>query len=110
MWRGKPHRKRAEASKRRPNAPTDGAKIQENKKVQMKNTALAASAFVAADVFLVVYIVMLIYGFSITAGACRALKAETAGMAELADLEAVCRQQTDPVSWLTLASGRLFHA
>lgn len=76
----------------------------------MKNTALAASAFVAVDVFLVVYIAMLIYGFSITAGACKALKADTTGVTELADLKAVCRKQADPVSWLTLASGRLFHA
>jgi hypothetical protein len=75
----------------------------------MKNTALAASAFLAVDVFLVAYIAMLVYGFSITSGACKALQGESAAIAELADLKSVCKQQTDPVSWLTLASGRLLH-
>ncbi|WP_321953744.1 hypothetical protein [Paraburkholderia bannensis] len=75
----------------------------------MKNTALAASAFVVADVFLVVYIAMLVYGFSIASGACKALQADASGIAELADIKSVCEQQTDPVSWLTLASGRLLH-
>ncbi|NIE64714.1 hypothetical protein [Burkholderia sp. Ax-1719] len=74
----------------------------------MKNTALAASAFLAVDVLLVVYIAMLAYGFSITSGACKALQADSGAITELADLKTVCQQQTDPVSWLTLASGRLF--
>jgi hypothetical protein len=75
----------------------------------MKNTALAASAFLAVDVFLVAYIAMLVYGFSIASGACKALQGKSAAIAELVDLKTVCEQQTDPVSWLTLASGRLLH-
>jgi hypothetical protein len=50
----------------------------------MKNTALAASAFLAVDVLLVVYIAMLTYGFSITSGACKALQADSGAITELA--------------------------
>jgi hypothetical protein len=46
----------------------------------MKNTALAASAFLAVDVFLVAYIAMLVYGFSITSGACKSLQGESAAI------------------------------
>lgn len=73
----------------------------------MKNTALAASAFLAVDIFLIVYIAMLVYGFSMTSGACKALHGESRATSELAGFKAVCEHQTDPVSWLTLASGRL---